>query len=280
MAVYYTPKQLAALDERWSLESKTEVAVNNNGMRLDYTGTNAVVVYHTETVAETNYVRNGKDRFGPLVELGNGVQTLTLDQDKAFTFSVDRGNLEDSGHSLEVTKAIKRQVREVSVPTSDIYRLGVWAAYAIANSQGEISQTASSSSTAYQNLLAQQEALDEALVPSEGRIAFVTPKFYNLLKRDDEFTRNCDTTYKDLKRGILGEVDGLTLVKVPSSYVVSKMEFLIIHKDVSLAPRKFNSTRILTDVQGIDGSVAEGRRYEGCFVLSQKAEGIRIRTHS
>jgi hypothetical protein len=237
-------------------------------------------VYHTDTVAETNYVRSGKDRFGPLVELSNGIQTLTLDQDKAFTFSVDRGNLEDSEHSLDVAKAVKRQTREVSVPTSDIFRLGVWAAYAIANSQGDIAQTASTNTTAYANLLEQQGALDDAEVPAEGRIAFVTPTFYNLLKRDPEFVRDCDTTYKDLKRGVLGEVDGLTLVKCPSSYYVSNMEFLIIHKDVSLAPRKFNSVRVLTDVQGIDGSVAEGRRYEGCFVLSQKADGIRIRTHS
>lgn len=280
MSVTYTAKALKALDERWSTESKTEIAVNNNGIRLDYTGTNAVVVYYTDTVAETNYIRNGKDRFGPLVELGNGVQTLTLDQDKGFTFSVDRGNLEDSEHSLEVTKAVKRQVREVSVPTSDIFRLGVWAAYAIANSQGVVAGTAATNTTAYQLLLAQQAELDDDEVPTEGRICFVTPTFYNLLKRDPEFVRDCDTTYKDLKKGVLGEVDGLTLVKCPSSYYVSKLEFLIIHKDVSLAPRKFNSTRILTEVQGIDGSVAEGRRYEGCFVLSQKADGIRIRTHA
>lgn len=280
MSVTYTPRAMKALDERWSTESKTEVAVNNSDVRIEYVGTNSAVVYHTEVVAETNYVRSGKDRFGPLVELGNGVQTLTLDQDKAFTFSVDRGNLEDSEHSLDVAKAVKRQVREVSIPTSDIFRLGVWAAYAIANSQGDISQTASSNSTAYANFLEQQAALDDAEVPPEGRITFVTPTFYNLLKRDPEFVRDCDTSYKDLKKGIIGDVDGNTIVKIPSSYGVSKLEFLTIHKDVSLAPRKFNSVRVLDDVQGIDGSVAEGRRYEGCFVLSQKGEGIRIRTHS
>lgn len=278
MSVTYTAKAITALDERWSTESKTEIAVNNNGIRLDYVGTNSVVVYHTDTVPEVNYIRNGKDRFGPLLELSNGVQTLTLDQDKAFTFSVDRGNLEDSDHSLEVAKAVKRQVREVSVPTSDIYRLGVWAAYAIANSQGVIAGTASSNTTAYQNLIAQNAELDDDEVPAEGRICFVTPQFYNLLKRDPEFVRDTDTAYKDLKKGIYGEVDGLTLVKCPSSYFVTNMEFLIIHKDVSLAPRKFNSVRVLTDVQGVDGSVAEGRRYEGCFILSQKGEGVRIRT--
>lgn len=278
MSVTYTPRAMKALDERWSLESKTEMAVNNNDVRIEYVGTNSAVVYHTDTVAETNYVRSGKDRFGPLIELGNGVQTLTLDQDKGFTFSVDRGNLEDSEHSLDVDKAIKRQVKEVSVPTSDIFRLGVWAAYAIANSQGVVAGTAATNTTAYQLFLAQQAELDEDEVPAEGRIAYMTPAFHNLLKRDPEFVRDCDTTYKDLKKGVIGEVDGTMIVKIPSSYGVANLEFLIIHKDVSLAPRKFNSVRKLGDVQGIDGTVAEGRRYEGCFVLSQKGEGIRIRT--
>lgn len=278
MSVTYSSKAIRALDERWSTESKTEMAVNNNDIRLEYNGVNSVIVYHTETVAESNYIRSGKDRFGPLVELGNGVQTLTLDQDKAFTFSVDQGNLEDSEHSLDVAKAVKRQVREVSVPTSDIFRLSTWAAYAIANSQGVVAGTAASNTTAYKLFLDQQAELDDDEVPTEGRIAYVTPAFYNLLKRDPEFVRDCDTTYKDLKRGILGDVDGATLVKCPTSYYVTNLEFLIIHKDVSLAPRKFNSVRVLTDVQGVDGSVAEGRRYEGCFVLSQKGEGVRIRT--
>lgn len=280
MAQNYAAAHLKQLDERFTLDSLTDIIVNNGDIRLDFNGKNSVTIYNVDVVAETDYVRSGTNRFGALVELGTGTQTFVLSQDKAFTFTVDRGNLEDSMMVQEVAKSIKRQVREVSVPTTDIYRLATLSAYAIANSQGSIASTAASNTTAYQLLLAQQVALDNAKVPAAGRVCFMTPDYYALLKRDQEFVRDCDTTYKDLKTGVLGEVDGLKLVKAPTSYYVTNFEFLIIHKDLAIAPTKFNSVRTLNDVQGIDGWVAEGRRYYDLFIPTQKATALRIKTHS
>lgn len=280
MAQNYAASHLKALDERFYLESKTDIIVNKGGLRVEFNGKNSVTIYSVDTVAETDYIRSGTNRFGSLVELGTGTQTFTLSQDKSFTFSVDRGNLEDSMMAQEVGKAVKRQVREVSIPTTDIYRLSVLSAYAIANSQGVIGGTASSNTTAYQNVLTQQAELDDDLVPSEGRVLYVTPAFHNLLKRDPEFVRDCDTTYKDLKKGIIGEVDGLKIVKCPTSYFVTNFEFMIVHEELLLAPTKFDSVRVLTDVQGIDGSVAEGRRYYDAFIPAEKGTAVRIRTKS
>lgn len=161
---------------------------------------------------------------------------------------------------------------------TDIYRLGVLSAYAIANSQGVLAGSAVTYNTIYQLILAQQAAMSEAKVPEDGRVLFITPTNYNLLKRDPEFIKDCDTSAKDLKKGIVGEVDGLTIVKLPSSYFVAKFEFLIVKDDLLVSPMKFNSVRTLDDVQGIDGWVAEGRRYYDAFVPTQKAVGLRVYT--
>lgn len=277
MAQHYAAAHLKVLDERFSTDSKTDLIVNK-GIRLDFNGKNSVTIYNVDTVAENDYVRSGTNRFGALVELGTGVETFTLSQDKSFTFTVDRGNLEDSMMAQEAAKAVKRQVREVSVPATDIYRLAVLAAYAAANSQGSIASTAATNTTAYQLVLAQQAAMDDAEVPAESRVMYVTSTFYNLLKRDPEFVRDCDTTYKDLKKGILGEVDGLTIVKCPASYYVTNFEFMIVRDDLLIAPTKFKSVRILDEVQGIDGWVAEGRRYHDAFVPGQKGAAVRLKT--
>lgn len=161
---------------------------------------------------------------------------------------------------------------------TDIYRLGVLSAYAIANSQGVLAGSAVTYNTIYQLILAQQAAMSEAKVPEDGRVLFITPTNYNLLKRDPEFIKDCDTSAKDLKKGIVGEVDGLTIVKLPSSYFVAKFEFLIVKDDLLVSPMKFNSVRTLDDVQGIDGWIAEGRRYYDAFVPTQKAVGLRVYT--
>lgn len=277
MAQNYAAAHLKVLDERYHLKSKTDLIVNK-GIRLDFNGKNSVTIYNVDTVAEGDYTRSGTNRFGALVELGTGTQTFTLSQDKSFTFTIDRGNYEDSMMAQEVAKAIKRQVDEVSTPATDVYRLSVLTSYAISNSKGVIAGTAVAYNTIYQLILAQQAAMSELSVPEEGRVLFITPTNYNLLKRDPEFVRDCDTAYTDLKKGIVGKVDGLTIVTCPSSYFVTKFEFMIVKDDLLVSPMKFNSVRTLDDVQGIDGWVAEGRRYYDAFLPLQKIAGLRIYT--
>ena len=278
MAQNYAASHLKVVDERVYLESLTMDVFDSKGIRLDFNGRNSVTIYNVNTVAESDYVRSGFSRFGTLVELGTGTQTLTLSQDKSFNFSIDRGNYEDSMMVTEAAKAIKRQVREVSVPATDVYNLGVLTAYAIANSQGSVGSTAVAYNTAYSLILVQQAALTELKYSKIGRTLWITPTVLNLLKRDPEFVRDCDLSYADLKKGIIGQVDGLTIKEVPASMLVSKFEFMITCKDVAVAVNKFDMVRTIDNDKDVDGWICQGRRYHDCFVLGQKATGIRIKT--
>lgn len=269
----YAQKTLGVIDERLSLATKTEPVVNKGGIRLEFNGNNSCTIYTVNVVSEVNYVRSGTNRFGTLNELGTGTQTFTLSQDKSFTFSVDRGNLEDSMMVQEANKAVKRQIREVSVPNTDIYTLA--QAHAVALAAGQGATAAVSSANIYSKFLAQNDAMTEAKVPETGRYCFMSPTTYSMLKQDTTFMRSVDATQARLDKGILGTVDGVTLVKVPSTYLPTNEVFLFIWEEVLIRPMKFNSTRVLTDVQGIDGAVAEGRRYYDVFAPSNKAVGIR-----
>jgi hypothetical protein len=270
----YAASHLNVIDERFAVEAKTADIINK-GIRLDFSGRNTCTIYNVNVVAETDYVRSGANRFGALIELGTGVQTFVLSQDKAFTFTVDRGNLEDSMMVQEANKAVKRQVREVSIPNTDIYRLAALQAYAVANSQS--ATAALTSANAYTKFLAQNDAMTDAKVPEDGRHCFMKASVYSLLKLDQNFVKNCDQAYQDLKKGIIGQVDGVMLHKVPSSYLPANTDFLFVHEETLVSPTKFNSVRILTDVQGVDGAVAEGRRYYDAFIPNNK--GVAIRVH-
>ena len=270
----YASADLAVLDERFYTESKTSMIINN-GITLSFEGVNTVTIYNVDVVAEVDYVRYGKDRFGPLVELGTGVQSFVLSQDKAFTFTVDRGNLEDSKMVQEADKAVKRQVREVSIPTTDIYRLTVLAAYASAN--GQVTTTALSATNIFQGILAERAALIDAEVDVDDLVVYISATAETYLWRDPEFRMACDKSYADNKTGVIGKVLGMTIVVCPSSYYVANFGFMVVHKKVLVAPTKFNMVRILDVVQGIDGKVAEGRRYYDAFIPKNKGRGIRLR---
>ena len=280
MAQNYAAAHLNAVDERVYLDSLTLDVFDSKSIRLDFNGKNSVTIYNVNTVAENDYVRSGLSRFGALVELGTGTQTLTLSQDKSFSFSIDRGNYSDSMMVTESAKAIKRQVREVSVPATDTYNLGIASAYAIANSQGVVAGTAVANNTADQLILAQQAALTELKYPKQGRTLWITPTVLNLLKRDPEFKQDCDTSYADNKKGIIGQVDGLTIKEVPASMLVTNFQFMITCKESVVAVNKFDMVRTIDNDKDVDGWICQGRRYHDAFVLSQKATGIRIYTKS
>lgn len=275
MAQNYAAAHIKAVDERVYLESLTMGAFDSSEIRLDFNGKNSVTIYNVNTVAESDYTRSGLSRFGALVELGTGTQTMTLSQDKSFNFSIDRGNYEDSQMVTEAAKAIKRQVREVSVPATDVYNLGIASAYSIANSQGVTGGTAVAYNTIYSLILAQQAALTELKYSKKGRTLWITPTNFNLLKRDPEFKQDCDLSYRDGKEGTIGMVDGLTIKEVPSSMLVTKLEFMITCKGSLVAVNKFDMVRTIDTDKDVDGWICQGRRYHDCFVLSQKATGIR-----
>ena len=279
MAQNYGAAHLKAVDERVYLESLTKGRFTND-IRVEFNGKNAVTIYNVNTVALVDYNRaevNGS-RFGQLTEVGTGTQTLVLSQDKAFNAAIDRGNYEDSMMVTEAASFVKREVREVVTPAFDVYNLGILTSYAITNTQGVIGGTAVAYNTIYSLILAQNAALDELKYAADGRTLWITPTNYNLLKRDPEFMKACDETVKDLKKGIIGEVDGLTIVKVPASMLVTKFEFMITAKGVAFPIQKFNMIRTLDNDSNIDGWLVQGRFYFDMFILSQKATGIKIYT--
>ena len=121
-----------------------------------------------------------------------------------------------------------------------------------------------------------QGKLDNLFVPTDGRVAFVTPAYLSFLKLDANFTKASDIVAKNLISGQVGEADGVKIVKVPVSYLPAKAEVLLVHEEVLVAPHKFDTYRILKEVQGIDGWVVEGRRYYDAFVPTNRGKAAVI----
>lgn len=272
----YATDVLDKIDERFYLESKTN-AIINNGIEMEFSnGNNAVTIYDMDVTSENNYVRSGVMRYGNLVELGNGVQTFVLSQDKSFAISIDRGNREDSKMVPAIDAAVKRQVREVSVPVTDIYRLSVLTSYAIANSQ--VTTAALSNTNVFQGILAERASLINSLVDLNDIVVYIDPLTETYLWRDPEFKIACDKSKEDRATGVIGTVMGMTIVVCPSSYYIANFGFMLVSKKVLAAPTKFNEIKTGDGFPfGISGMVAFGRRYYDAFVTKNKGVAIRVR---
>jgi len=271
----YASEVLDLIDERFYLESKTN-AIVNNGIKFKFTGVNTVTIYNVDVVAENDYRRSGTMRYGELVELGDGVQDFILSQDKSFSISIDRGNREDSEMVLDIEEAVDRQVREVSIPTVDVYRLAILTAYAVANSQ--VATNALAYNDTFQKILIQRAALINAKVNLEDIVVYINPTVEMYLWRDPEFKVACDRTNADRATGVLGNVMGMTIVVAPDSYFITNFGFLMVSKKVLVAPTKFSEIKTGDGFPfGISGMVAFGRRYYDAFIPTNK--GVAIRLH-
>lgn len=269
MAQNYAEKYSSKVDERFTKASLTDAAVNND---YDFVGVNAVNVYSIPTVALGNYTMSGDNRYGTPAELNDTVQTLTMTQDKAFTFTLDKRNQEDSANAKDAGAALRREIDEVIIPTIDKYRLAAMVAGA-----GNLTTAAAvTESNAYNVFLDAQSLLMDDLVPTANRIAYVSTNFYKNIKLDASFIKASDMAQDMLVNGSVGTVDGVNIVPVPSSYLPEKVELIIVHKSAMVSPVKLSEYKTHIDPPGINGTLVEGRLYYDAFVLENKKNGIAV----
>lgn len=266
MAINYAAKYSSVVDERFSLATVTNIAFNTN---YDWIGVKTVNVYSLPTAPLNDYTRSGANRYGVPQELEDSVQEMTLTQDKGFTMTIDRGNDMDQMNVKGAASVLARQIREVITPTVDTYRLGVMSA----NAGGTAVETPDETN-AYKSFLLGQEYMGDNKVPMGGRIAYVTYEFFNFLKLDPSFVKQGDMSQSMVTNGVLGMVDGIPLIPVPSSYLPADANFMIVHPIAAVAPIKLSEYHIHVDPPGISGSLIEGRIYYDAFVLESKTDAI------
>lgn len=273
--INFAAKYASKIDERFYKESQASLVTNND---YKFSGVKTVNVYSMLTVPLNNYTRSGANRYGTPTELQDDVQELTVTQDRAFTFTIDKGNRVQTPGIRSAGQALQRELREVLIPEYDTY---VFKKIAQGAPTANKDSTDPTKSTAYEAFLTAQEALFNANAPADGRVCLCTAKFYNYLKQDPAFIKYGDRSQEMLRKGILGTVDGVRIVLVPESRFpgstgtgAKKGSFLLTHKRVCVAPKQIWEYRTHENPPGISGVLVEGRFLYDCFVLNNKAPAI------
>ena len=264
LAIKYGSK----LDQLFTHDSYTDNWINK---KYDFDGVATVKVYTATSVAPTDYNRSSTgDRFGGNAELQDTIATYTLTNDKAFKLAIDKGNYEQGMRAKKAGEVMRIQMNEQVIPMIDKDRLATDAAGATA-----VSQAVAMTSNAYADLLSAQEFLDECKAPLEGRVIFISPSEYNAVK-EKITTTILASGYNDklVGKGFVGELDGVPVVKVPTSYFPAGVKAIVLHRDALLGVRQVTETRIITDSEFVSGSILLGRFIFGSFILKGKKNGV------
>ena len=268
MAVNLAQKYSSVLDQVFTAGSYTDKYVNK---KYDFDGVQTINVYTVTTVEPTDYKRSDTgDRFGGNNELQNIVTPYTLKNDKSFKLVIDRGNYEQTALAEKAGAVMKAEMEERVIPMIDADRIKAAATGATA-----VSQAITAGNNAYTDILKAAAFLDEDKAPVEGRVLFVTPGYYNTIKEYITTTMHADTySSKLISRGYVGELDGIPVVKVPTSYFPTKTNAVLWHRDALLGAKQIMNTRIKTDSELVDGTLLLGRFIYGSFVLNGKKKSV------
>ena len=205
MAINLATKFLPYVDEKFSTESKKSILTNQD---FNWTGAKTVKVYKISTSEMNDYDRPGTggnwSRYGQVNGLDAVTEEFTLKKDRSFTFAIDKLDSDETVRNLQAASALERQIREKVVPEVDAYVYGVMCE----NAGTKPAAKGLTKTDIYTDILAGNQALDNAEVPETGRILVVTPDVYVLLKQCKDITMETDIG-NDLRiKGVIAMIDG------------------------------------------------------------------------
>lgn len=273
MAINLVTQFLPYVDEIFKKESKKELVTNQD---FSWTGAHTIKVYKISTGDMNDYDREGTgsgakgSRYGSVQSLDAITEEFTLKKDRSFTFAIDKLDSDETAQQLAGASALARQQREVVIPEVDAYVYGVMAAGA----GTKPAAVALTEDNIYDEITKATNKLDNEEVPDENRAIIVTPDVYRLMKKSKDITMETDVDSNLRKMGVVSNLDGASVIKVPASRLPEHFGFMMCHPCATVAPTKLEDYKIHQDPPGISGSLVEGRICYDAFVLDNKKKAI------
>ena len=97
---------------------------------------------------------------------------------------------------------------------------------------------------------------------------------YFMMPLMTSFMKYSNMSQEMVIKGIMGEVDGVKIVKVPASRLPEGCSFILTHPIAATGPKQLEEYKIHDNPPGISGWLCEGRFIYDCFVLNEKADAI------
>lgn len=212
-------------------------------------------VTKTDLAELQTYNRNGDNSYD---YAKTEEKTYTLDQEKYWGRFVDKLDERDSNGEVNVDYVIARQTAEKVAPYLDHLRFDA----ALGNVSANVAYSAND---VYGNVLDVAVKLDELGVDKE-RLLFVTPEFYKSIKKEIVKLPQGDGNTAVLYKGYVGELDGFSIIKVPSKFLPG-VKALATAPGVVVSPLQVSETKMNNNIPGRFGELVEQLLYTGAFVF-------------
>ena len=279
------------VDEAYKADSKSAILDTANQF-VRFTGANTVNIYNLDPVGMSNYDRNAG--FVPGDVTGTW-QPYVLETDRGRSYQVD---VLDNDETLGLTMGylLNTVERQHIIPEVDAYRFAQYASGA--DSNNIVTETLSAGAATVASIDAASVALDNAEVPYEGRILFVSPATYGLLKggitrmimNGESDVNYAIEMYNDMRviRVPQGRFQTAITLNAPTTSSgaggfapasgAAAINYMIVHPSAVLQVMKHYAARVFSPEQNIEADAwrVQPRFAHGAWVLNHKKNGIFV----
>ena len=220
----------------------------------------------------------------------NSFETKTLTFYREWSTSIDPADVLDTNMILTIQNATQVFNETQKFPEKDAYTIS--KIYADWVAEGK---TADTTELTVDNVLLVfdklMEAMDEALVPSMGRILYVTPAVKTLLKQASQIglSRSVQSGANTINR-VVDRLDEIKLISVPSflmktaydfttgfepSSTAKQINLFLVHPSAILTPSKYAFVGMEAPAAGTKGDyIYYEKEYSDVFILNNRTGAI------
>ena len=220
----------------------------------------------------------------------NSFETKTLTFYREWSTSIDPADVLDTNMILTIQNATKVFNEEQKFPEKDAYTISkIYADWTAEGKQADKTVlTVDNVLIVFDKLM---EAMDEALVPSNGRLLYVTPAVKTLLKQASQIglSRNVQTGANTINR-VVDRLDEIKLISVPSFLMKTAYNFttgfepsgsakqinlFLVHPSAILTPSKYAFVGMEAPAAGTKGDyIYYEKEYSDVFILNNRTGAI------
>ncbi|MBO5159628.1 MAG: capsid protein [Lachnospiraceae bacterium] len=225
--------------------------------------------------------------------LGNDWEAKKLAHDRDIEFWIDPMDIDETNLTLSVANIQNTFETEQAIPEKDSYRFSKLHAEMTAFS-GRINTTVIDAANFLEAFDTEMAYMDEAGVPEEGRILYVTPTMRKILKEAEGIQRTMTVMSPSSINRKVHSLDDVTIKMVPAARMKTKYDFtegcvaaedakqinwILIHTSCVVCRDKYSYIKLFTpgtDSRTADGYLYQNRNYGDLFLLEKKIEGCAM----
>lgn len=290
MAVYNYAEQFAQiLQAKYAQELKSYALTQSNG-QIQFLNAQTIKLPRISMSGYKDHTRTIGFNSGTL---SNDWEPKKLEFDRDIEFFIDPLDIEETNLALSIAN-IQNQFEETqAIPEKDCYRFSKLFSEATTYSSS-ISNDVITAANFLEVFDEEMQKMDEAGVPEEGRILYVTPEMRKIIKNAEGIERSITVnTAQNINRKV-HSLDDVTIIMVPAARMktaydftngftpavsAKQINFILIHTSCVVCRDKYSYIKVFTpghDSRVGDGYLYQNRNFGDLFLLELKKEGVAM----